>query len=160
MPLPNTVPELVGFVWPGRSVRRTELSQESSLLGNKPWPPRKNAKIHTKSNCRSLSLIPSPDFLCLKSRNSMRVSRGRKNWQSGKRNFLAKVRSEVEFKIICKGDALSWGIPFVCHCNGGNVLFHGGTSHFATYPLELRVPCFGTPSQSKGMRTFSTPCKE
>ena len=32
MPLPNTVPELVGFVWQGRSVRRTELSQEGSLL--------------------------------------------------------------------------------------------------------------------------------
>ena len=36
-------------------------------------------------------------------------------------------------------------------------MFHGGTSHFATYQLESRVPCFGTPSRSKGVRSFSTP---
>ena len=35
-------------------------------------------------------------------------------------------------------------------------MFYGGTLHFATHQLESWVPCFGTPSQTKGMRSFST----
>ena len=47
--------------------------------------------------------------------------------------------------------------PLSATAMGRNVLFHGGTSHFATYQLESWVSCFGTPSRSKGVRSFSTP---
>ena len=33
------------------------------------WPAKKNVRIHTRSNCRSPSLIPSPDFLSPKFRS-------------------------------------------------------------------------------------------
>lgn len=38
-----------------------------------------------------------------------------------------------------------------------NVLFHGGYGAFCDAPVRIVMPCFGTPSQNKGMRSFSTP---
>ena len=66
--------------------------------GNTLWPARKNVKIHTRSNCHSPSLIPLPDSLCLKFRNSMPVTRGKRNWRNGWRSILIKSESDVKFK--------------------------------------------------------------
>lgn len=64
-----------------------------------------------RSNCHNLSLIPSPDSLCLKFRNSMPVNRGKKSLRHGKRSILIKVRSDVKFKDNMQRDALFRGIP-------------------------------------------------
>ena len=109
-----------------------------------------------RSNCRSPSLIPLPDSSYLKFRNSMPVSRGKKSWRPGKRSILIKVRSDVTFKDEMQKDALFWGILFVA-VMGRNILFHGSTSHFVTYQLESKVPCFGALLRSEGVRCFSTP---
>lgn len=85
--------------------------------GNTLWPARKNVRIHTRSSCRSPSLILLPDSLHLKSRNSTPASRGRKNWRNGKRNILIKVRSEVKFKDNMQRDVLFRDILF-CRSHG------------------------------------------
>ena len=72
--------------------------------GNTLWPAKKNVKIHTRSNCHSPSLIPLPDSLCLKFRNSMPVTRGKKSLRHGKRSILIKVRSDVKFKDDIRKD--------------------------------------------------------
>lgn len=41
----------------------------------------------------------------------MRVNRGRRNWQSGKRNLLIKARSEVNFKDNMQRGCLVLGHP-------------------------------------------------
>ena len=86
--------------------------------GNTPRPARKNVRIHTRSNCRSPSLIPLPDSLCLKFKNSMPVTRGKKSLRRGKRSIQIKVRSDVKFKDNMQRDALFQGIPLfgtVCY---------------------------------------------
>ena len=79
--------------------------------GNTLWPARKNIRIHTRSNCRSPSLIPLPDSSHLKSRNYTPAKKVGRNWTHGKRSILIKVRSEVNFKDNMQRDALLQGIP-------------------------------------------------
>ena len=65
-----------------------------------------------RSNCHSPLLIPSPDFLCPKFRNSTPANRDKRSWRNGKRSILIKARSDVKFNDDMQKDALVWGILF------------------------------------------------
>lgn len=89
----------------------------SCCWGNTLWPAKKNVRIHTRSNCRSPSLIPSPDFSSPKFRNSTQANRDKWSWRNGKRSILIKARSDVKFNDDMQKDALVWGILF-CRSTG------------------------------------------
>lgn len=80
-----------------------------------------------RSNCHSPSLIPSPDFLSPKFRNSTPANRGKKSLRHGERNILIKAGSKVKFKNDMQKDALVWGILF-CRSTGGRMFCPKGIS--------------------------------
>ena len=57
------------------------------------------------------SLIPSPDSLCMKFRNSMPVTRGKKSLRHGKRSILIKARSDIKFSTDKGRATLILGSP-------------------------------------------------
>lgn len=132
--------------------------------GNTLWPARKNVKIYTRSNCHSPSLIPSPDFSYLKSRNYTPAKKVGKNWKHGKRSTLIKVRSEVKFQDNMQRDALFRGVPF-CRSNGGGTVCSMGAfltsemdRRFA-YPLMFGASRFATYQSEPGVSLFTVPLR-